>query len=168
MARRDAAPTLTLAVQYASARPAPSRDRVRRWVQAAIAALDRPAASYAITTRFVDDDEARALNRDFRGRDYATNVLTFPYPDDAVDDLADDAKDDAADDAGDDPANDAARSRPTSSSACRSSSARRARSTRTRWITARTSSSTARCTPPASITRHPPTPTSWKRSSVAC
>jgi probable rRNA maturation factor len=29
--------------------------------------------------RFVDADEARRLNRDYRHRDYATNVLSFPY-----------------------------------------------------------------------------------------
>ena len=49
------------------------RHRVRRWVQAA---LERPAQ---ITVRIVGEDEARALNRDYRGKDYATNVLTFDY-----------------------------------------------------------------------------------------
>ncbi len=29
--------------------------------------------------RFVGDDEGRALNHDYRGKDYATNVLSFPY-----------------------------------------------------------------------------------------
>ena len=29
--------------------------------------------------RFVGEDEARQLNREFRGKDYATNVLSFPY-----------------------------------------------------------------------------------------
>jgi probable rRNA maturation factor len=29
--------------------------------------------------RFVDGDEGRSLNRDYRGKDYATNVLSFPY-----------------------------------------------------------------------------------------
>ena len=32
-----------------------------------------------ITLRFVDEAEGRELNREFRGRDYATNVLTFAY-----------------------------------------------------------------------------------------
>ena len=31
--------------------------------------------------RFVDAAEGRQLNRDFRGKDYATNVLTFAYDD---------------------------------------------------------------------------------------
>jgi probable rRNA maturation factor len=46
---------------------------VRRWVRAACAI---PAE---VTVRFVADDEGRSLNRDFRGKDYATNVLSFPY-----------------------------------------------------------------------------------------
>jgi probable rRNA maturation factor len=33
------------------------------------------------TLRVVDEGEARSLNRDFRGKDYATNVLTFVYDD---------------------------------------------------------------------------------------
>lgn len=32
-----------------------------------------------VTLRFVDEDEGRRLNRDYRGKDYATNVLTFVY-----------------------------------------------------------------------------------------
>jgi probable rRNA maturation factor len=82
MARDRSASPLRLSVQYATARPAPTRDRVRRWVRAAIAVLDGPDRSYALTVRFVDEDEARTLNRTYRGRDYATNVLTFPYSND--------------------------------------------------------------------------------------
>jgi probable rRNA maturation factor len=33
----------------------------------------------AITLRIVDEEEGCALNRDYRGKDYATNVLTFAY-----------------------------------------------------------------------------------------
>jgi probable rRNA maturation factor len=51
----------------------PSRSTLRRWAQLA---LDRPAR---LTLRFVDAREGRRLNRTFRGRDYATNVLTFGY-----------------------------------------------------------------------------------------
>jgi probable rRNA maturation factor len=49
------------------------RHRVARWVRAALLA---PAE---ITVRIVGEDEGRSLNRDFRGKDYATNVLTFDY-----------------------------------------------------------------------------------------
>lgn len=49
------------------------RHTVARWVRAA---LDAPAE---LALRIVDEDEGRRLNREFRGRDYATNVLTFDY-----------------------------------------------------------------------------------------
>lgn len=49
------------------------RRRVARWIRAALGA---PAE---ITVRIVDETEARALNRDYRHKDYATNVLTFDY-----------------------------------------------------------------------------------------
>ena len=66
---------LSLAVQYPDARLAQSltRQKIRRWVQAALLG---PAE---LTIRFVDADEGRILNRDYRTRDYATNVLTFAY-----------------------------------------------------------------------------------------
>lgn len=49
------------------------RPQVRRWVQAAL----QNAAE--ITVRFVGEEEGQALNRDYRGKDYATNVLSFVY-----------------------------------------------------------------------------------------
>jgi len=78
-------PELHLAVQYAVDAPELPRWRVRRWVQQALLAAARdglpgPALQRAeLTIRFVDADEGRMLNHDFRGRDYATNVLTFEY-----------------------------------------------------------------------------------------
>ena len=51
----------------------PSRRRLRTWAQAA---LERDAQ---VTLRVVGGREGRALNRRFRGRDHATNVLTFVY-----------------------------------------------------------------------------------------
>jgi probable rRNA maturation factor len=66
--------TLSLSVQYAStAGNLPARAQIRRWVWAAL------EHSAEITLRIVDADEAQALNRDYRHRDYATNVLTFEY-----------------------------------------------------------------------------------------
>jgi probable rRNA maturation factor len=55
----------------------PSSTSFRRWVAAALrGAKFRKPAELAI--RIVDTDEARTLNRDYRGKDYATNVLSFP------------------------------------------------------------------------------------------
>jgi probable rRNA maturation factor len=51
----------------------PARTTLARWVALA---LERDAE---IVLRFVGAPEGRRLNRDFRGRDYATNVLTFGY-----------------------------------------------------------------------------------------
>jgi probable rRNA maturation factor len=66
---------LSLSVQYADPRlqETITRTLLRRWVQAALFA---PAQ---LTLRFVDADEGRTLNRDYRNKDYATNVLTFAY-----------------------------------------------------------------------------------------
>lgn len=65
---------LALSVQYAcNADDLPSRPQIRRWVQAAL------GGDAVVTVRLVDADEGRALNRDFRAKDYATNVLTFVY-----------------------------------------------------------------------------------------
>jgi probable rRNA maturation factor len=57
------------------------RHRIKRWVKAAFnlakAAEDTEPAT--ITLRLVDEAEGRELNRSFRQKDYATNVLTFDY-----------------------------------------------------------------------------------------
>jgi len=61
-------------VQYPGGREgAPTRPQVRRWVRAACTG---PAE---ITVRCVGAEEGQRLNRDYRGKDYATNVLSFPY-----------------------------------------------------------------------------------------
>jgi probable rRNA maturation factor len=67
--------TLTLSLQQPDGRHRAllTRARVRRWVGRAI---DRPAQ---LAVRIVDEGEALALNRDYRGKPYATDVLTFAY-----------------------------------------------------------------------------------------
>ncbi len=68
------APRLALAIQRASkARHIPADALLRRWARAAL-----PGGA-AVTLRYVAEAEGRRLNRDFRGKDYATNVLTFAY-----------------------------------------------------------------------------------------
>ncbi len=66
---------LSLSVQFADDRLAADLPRtlLRRWVRAALLG---PAE---LTLRFVEETEGRTLNRDYRGKDYATNVLTFAY-----------------------------------------------------------------------------------------
>jgi probable rRNA maturation factor len=70
--RRKARPAVS--VQYGVPRAGlPARVSLERWARAAL----RRTAD--VTVRFVGAAEGRALNRRYRGRDYATNVLTFAY-----------------------------------------------------------------------------------------
>jgi probable rRNA maturation factor len=70
-----ARPELSLSLQFADPthRALLPRHKVARWMRAA---LEAPAE---IAVRIVGAEEGQALNRDFRGKDYATNVLTFDY-----------------------------------------------------------------------------------------
>ena len=72
---RTALPELRLSLQFAapSHRDLLPRHKVARWIRAG---LEAPAT---ITVRIVGEDEGRALNREYRHKDYATNVLTFDY-----------------------------------------------------------------------------------------
>jgi len=69
--------SFSLTVQYAAANTAPAnlptRSQFRRWVKSTV------EQQADITIRIVDAPESRALNHDYRGKDYATNVLTFVY-----------------------------------------------------------------------------------------
>ena len=71
-----------LAVQYAAdhsdSAELPTRPQFRRWVRSA---LGEDAQGAEIVIRIVDTAEGRALNQCYRGKDYATNVLTFVYDD---------------------------------------------------------------------------------------
>ena len=68
---------LTLSLQFAregaAHRAVLPRHAVARWLRHAL------EADAEIAVRIVGEDEGRQLNRDFRGKDYATNVLTFDY-----------------------------------------------------------------------------------------
>lgn len=66
---------IQLAVDEADEPPEPQQ--LSRWAEAALAALGR--ADAALTIRVVGETEGRALNRDYRGRDQATNVLSFAF-----------------------------------------------------------------------------------------
>jgi len=72
-------PKLKLTVQFpaakafASHKALLSRSNILTWIKAAL------FADAELTVRFVDMDEGRTLNRTYRGKDYATNVLTFAY-----------------------------------------------------------------------------------------
>jgi len=70
---------LSLTVQYASdATSVPTRAQLRRWIRVAL------QRDVSMTLRIVDAAEGRELNRNYRGKDYATNVLTFVYDDEPL------------------------------------------------------------------------------------
>ena len=80
MNRGAAKPALRLSLQFSDARHRARlpRHRVARWIRAA---LEHEAQ---ITVRIVGEAEGRELNRSFRRKDYATNVLTCAYEHDPV------------------------------------------------------------------------------------
>lgn len=72
--------TLSLSLQFSKTLADPAlhrvalpRHKVSRWIRHAL------QDDAEITVRIVDEDESRSLNRQYRGKDYATNVLTFDY-----------------------------------------------------------------------------------------
>ena len=66
-------PNLKLNTQLASqSKFLPSMSQLRKWAKAAI------NVDTEVTIRIVDAQEALELNSTYRGKDYATNVLTFP------------------------------------------------------------------------------------------
>ncbi|WP_250450378.1 rRNA maturation RNase YbeY [Caballeronia sp. ATUFL_M2_KS44] len=82
--------TLTLTLQFPAARVFPShkamlpRATVAHWIKASL------FADAELTVRFVDEEEGRMLNRTYRQKDYATNVLTFAYAESEEDPVAGD------------------------------------------------------------------------------
>lgn len=72
--RKPTASSTQIAIQRISRLPGiPSDLLLRKWTRAA---LDQPAE---LTIRIVNAAEGRNLNTAFRGKEYATNVLTFVY-----------------------------------------------------------------------------------------
>lgn len=77
-------PALSLSLQFArfdgvaDHRAALPRHKVERWLRHAL------GTDGEITVRIVDTEEGQTLNRDYRQKDYATNVLTFDYETDPV------------------------------------------------------------------------------------
>ena len=67
---------LDVAVSSAAPRAGvPAAVSFRKWVAAALKGRIREAD---LAIRIVDEREGQALNRHYRGKDYATNVLSFP------------------------------------------------------------------------------------------
>ena len=73
-------PELSLSLQFADKRHRDQlpRHKVIRWIKAAL------ESDAELTVRMIDAEEGQALNRDYRQKDYATNVLTFDYAQEPV------------------------------------------------------------------------------------
>jgi probable rRNA maturation factor len=77
-------PELTLSLQFGKIkdaekhRAALARHKVTRWIRNTL------EVDGEITVRIVDAEEGQTLNRDYRQKDYATNVLTFNYTQEPV------------------------------------------------------------------------------------
>lgn len=70
-------PKLFATIQYASdSERIPTASQFRKWAKAAI------SVDTEVTIRIVDAEEGKMLNNTYRGKDYATNVLTFPLTED--------------------------------------------------------------------------------------
>ena len=66
---------LEVDVQVATADAAPGGQAIRSWIAAALVHRRRPAE---VSVRLVDEAEMAQLNRRYRGREGATNALSFP------------------------------------------------------------------------------------------
>jgi probable rRNA maturation factor len=72
-------PALDFSLQLAStATDIPTSAQFKSWVRAAL------RVETSLTIRIVDEEEGRQLNAAYRGRDYATNVLTFPLTEEPI------------------------------------------------------------------------------------
>ncbi len=82
---RSSYPKLSLSLQWAAPREmaehraAVPRHAIAQAIRHAAAHAKPPVHAVEITVRVVGDKEGRALNLQYRGKDYATNVLTFDY-----------------------------------------------------------------------------------------
>jgi probable rRNA maturation factor len=75
---------ISIAIQTSEGEALPTeRDQIRRWVKSTLKTVDRN--DVALTFIFMDPSTARDLNKQFRKKNYATNVLTFNLDEAAAD-----------------------------------------------------------------------------------
>jgi probable rRNA maturation factor len=69
---------ISIAIQTSDGETLPAqRQQIRRWVKSALKTVDRD--DVALTFIFMEPVSAKALNKQFRKKNYATNVLTFNF-----------------------------------------------------------------------------------------
>lgn len=69
--------SLHVDIQTASTEPVPAEDDIRNWIAAALESCDT-REDIEVCVRLVDLDEMAQLNENYRGKQGATNVLSFP------------------------------------------------------------------------------------------
>lgn len=57
----------------------PDEEAIHTWVVTTLDYLQKNDKAVELTVRIVATEEAQQLNHEFRGKDYATNVLSFPF-----------------------------------------------------------------------------------------
>ncbi|MEM9291154.1 MAG: rRNA maturation RNase YbeY [Acidobacteriota bacterium] len=75
----SAADSLEISIQNPEAFPEARGERVEPWLRALVSAVAPEFAGFGV--RFADDEELRRLNREYRGKDRPTDVLSFPGED---------------------------------------------------------------------------------------
>ncbi|RUO32147.1 rRNA maturation RNase YbeY [Aliidiomarina sedimenti] len=78
--RTSPAATVDLQLAHQGSFPVPEQQQFELWIDAVLRAHQITAAE--LTIRTVDSDESQTLNRDYRGKDKPTNVLSFPFESD--------------------------------------------------------------------------------------
>lgn len=73
-------PTVSVDVHNASRETElPNDERIGQWVSAALRYAGASCTNVELSVRFVGESEGRDLNGQYRGKDQATNVLSFPF-----------------------------------------------------------------------------------------
>ena len=67
-------------VNASGMRGLPPRSEFKRWAEAAVKAVPAAPKRSKVSIRIVDALEGASLNKQYRHKDYATNVLSFPVP----------------------------------------------------------------------------------------
>ena len=74
-------PIIDLQIASKNSEGLPTLEQFTHWVETALAfeAQTEDFPETEMTIRIVDEEESQTLNREYRGKDYPTNVLSFPF-----------------------------------------------------------------------------------------
>ena len=74
-------PIIDLQIVSENSEGLPTLEQFTHWVETALAfeAQTEDFPETEMTIRIVDEEESQTLNREYRGKDYPTNVLSFPF-----------------------------------------------------------------------------------------